>query len=200
MEGIELEKVIDASPTWIKKRFGETYPVKKSNVINIIRGIFESYVEVQDTAFAEVWNQIFINTSTGNNLTKHGNVSLFPLVVPRLGLSDDDYRNQLSMFKSVVAMGSTVQAVISFVESKGFTVYRVSYMYNTDFDCELGGNRDGETGRLLFSLSRERYRNYSYYIEIAEIGTPESELEKLEETMKYIRKVNHFVYVRNRGL
>jgi len=200
MEGIALEKVIAASPTWIKKRFGETRLVKKSNVIDIIRGIFESYVDVQDTAFAEVWDQIFINTATGDNLTRHGEVSLFPLVVPRLGLTDSEYRDQLAMFKAVVAMGSTVQAMSSFVESQGFTVFRVSYMYNTDFDCELGGNRDGETGRLLFSLSRERYRNYSYYIEIAEVGTAETELEKLEETMKYIRKVNHFVYVRNRGV
>lgn len=199
MEGIELQKVIDASPTWIKKRFGETRLVKPSNVINLVRGIFQSYVDLQDTAFAEVWDQIFINTSTGGNLTMHGSVSLFPLVVPRLGLTDSEYRDQLSMFKAVVAMGSTVQAMSSFVESEGLTVYRVSYMYNTDFDCELGGNRDGETGRLLFSLSRERYRNYSYYIEVTEVMS-EADITALENTMKYIRKVNHFVYVRNRGV
>lgn len=164
----------------------------KAISLRLLEGMYNSNELLLDTKTEdEVYDQIFISTATGEDLDKLG----IELGFPRLGgESDTDYRTRLIAVYNIIQKGSTIEAIIEFIENLGYTVdyWQKVYDHNFLFD-ETGVHDYSYLG--IGDPARTGWINYTIYIFLT--PTPlQSDVDYLEGLMDDMKKYYNKVLIR----
>ena len=194
METLNWKEIVKEYPLWIKQQNNKERSGHNSNIINILKALYNSNKILETKSEDEVYDQMFLITATGDDLDKIGEELGFRREV---GQSDEDFRLLILMEETVKSFfGATTKALKEFIQLEGYTIQDDFRVYKDGYDPELGGNADGNTGNIMFTTSYSSHRNHIMFFEILE-SLSEADISYLENLVYMIGKVNNFVYVRN---
>lgn len=164
----------------------------KPHSIKLIEGVQKAIKEkIHNTTLNDIYYQAFISTATGTNLDKHGE----EIGVRRnVGESDTDFRNRLIGYNVITRKGNTIEAVIEFIESLGYTVDTWEKTYYDAFYADESGVDDNSYAGIAGAVD-EKFKNYIIFIFLT--PTPDlTNIQFLEGLMENIKKVYNKILIR----
>lgn len=188
-----FKDIIDESPMWIKNKYIDDLYGSQRNIINIVKSFQDDHMVTYNNTKA-VENEIYLLSCTGTELDKFGDDYGFL----RGSLNDTDYRNILLWLIRLSTIGGlTLDVLLQYITYIGYTVNNTFNMYYDSYNMELGGNANGDgTEDIIFTVSREDYRNFILFIELDDILT-ENDIIFIQNIIKNFHKLNNFIYIRS---